>query len=355
MTTRQIEYKRVADRSADLRDYLNAQRARFPVAWTQTITNNPQVLGQHPTFNPNPNQLAMGALWETVREAPPPNATFNDILQQYFTLYTFYKYWIHHVDTHSGTLFNNGADRVTTAAGICKKKPLRGSGVVPLAGILMLFNESDISPVDQHKPGSKRSDPPLSHIGASGQDVPYLTKGIEKRSDGVYDVVTCSFYYKDNPAIGLGWQLRPKDPSLGYHPDDIEFVSIYYQNGQPKKVYFSSHGSKEGHWRAYADCEVRGGFLVIYVARNSHANYPDNGDRGLHKRIGGFANDYTSTQGPSRRFTFEQMTPSFNWNNGKGITLYQGLRPAPPDTTMSGSERRSLRQTFKLGRFTFKI
>lgn len=350
MTQRQVEYQRVLTRCRELHEMLDKQRQQFPAAWQQVITNNPQVIGQHPVYNPNPTGLAVGPLWDTVAREPDPTTPFRTLLQQYFTLYALYKYWIKRVDTHTGAIAAPNESPVVSASGV----KLRGSGIQSLLGILMLFNEEDMSPVGEHRPGSKRSDAPLSHIGA-GSDVPYLTRGVEKRSDGVYDVVTCSFYYKDNPAIGFGWQLRPKDPSLGYHPDDIEFVSIYYQGGQPKKVYYSTHGSREGHWRSFADCEVRDGYLVTYVARNSHANYPDNGDRGTHTRIGGFANDYTSTRGPSRRFTFEQMQPSFNWNNGKGISLYQGLRPAPPDTTMTGSERRSLRQTFKLGKLRIKI
>lgn len=230
----------------------------------------------------------------------------------------------------------------------------RGSGLLMLQGVWLFFSEEDISPVDQHKPGSKRTDIPLAGIRQGDPPVPYITKGVEKRSDGTYDVTTCSFYYKDNPAIGVGWQLNPKSKSLGYHPHDIEYVSIYYQNGQPKKVYFSTHSGGEGHWRSYVDCEVRDGFLVVYVARNSHACYPDNGNRGEHKRIYGLANDYTSTRGPNRRYPFDQMSASFDWN-GDGRRLYAGLRPPPPDTVMGASERNSMRKTVKVFGRNFKI
>jgi hypothetical protein len=120
--------------------------------------------------------------------------------------------------------------------------------------------------------------------------------------------------------------------------NDVEFISIYYLDNNPVKVYFSSHstGQGEGHWVDYDKAEKRNGFLVIYIARNSHANYPTSG---THARIYGFANDETSSSGPNRTFTWQEMTPSYDWNNGHGIGISKGLREAPPDFSKSSTQR----------------
>lgn len=234
-------------------------------------------------------------------------------------------------------------------------------------GVWLFFHSEDLSPIHLHggnikkwfkkvgrkmketgkkietglkrtfKP-SKRTDPPLSSISPSEPKVPYITYGKEKRKDGDYDVITISMYYEDNPAIGVGWQFDPKNKSLGYHPDDMEFVSIYYQNNTPIKVFFSQHsvGGGEGVWVDWNKCEKRDGYLIVYVARNSHANYPFNT---AHPRVFGLANDVTEDKGPNMKYNFSSMTPSYDWNNGKSIRLYKNLRPAPPDFQMSQKER----------------
>lgn len=179
---------------------------------------------------------------------------------------------------------------------------------------------------------------PLSRIRPTDKDAPYVSYGKE---DG-YNVTECSFYYKDNFAIGVGWQLDPKSTMLGYHPHDVEFVRIYTKRGLLEKVFFSQHSSKEGRWLDAKNLEIQNGFLVVYVARNSHACYPNSG---THKRLRGLANDYTSTGGESKRFLFSEMTPSFNWSSPNAIKLYAGLRPKPSGS-MTEKEIGSLRQNF---------
>jgi hypothetical protein len=187
---------------------------------------------------------------------------------------------------------------------------------------------------------SSRTDIPLMSIGKQPPALPYITYGKEVRSDGTYDVVTTTFYYPDNPAIGLGWQVDPYNKKLGYHDHDIEFVSIYYMDGKPIKVFFSQHsiGKGWGAWRAYEDCQIRDGFLVDYVARNSHANYPDMGNNGTHARIYYVGNDVTDASGPNAKFMWGQMRPSFDWSSG-GIVMKAGLREAPPDDSISSAAR----------------
>ena len=230
----------------------------------------------------------------------------------------------------------------------------RGGGIIEgqsPKGVWCFFHSEDLSPIELHggrllneirklgrltKP-LKRSlnDYPLAAIKAGEPPVPYITEGEENG----YKVVTVSFYYKDNPASGVGWQARPRDRNLGYHPDDIEFVSIYYtEDGTPEKVYFSQHsiGKGEGVWRPYKSCQFRDGYLVVYVARNSHACFPT---PGTQVRVFGFANDVTERGGPNKAYPFSAMTKSYDWDNGHGIRLYKNLRPTPPGWSMSQEER----------------
>jgi hypothetical protein len=215
-------------------------------------------------------------------------------------------------------------------------------------GVWCYFSGEDFSYIPDNykrmkKPGKnltvrRRSDAPIAAISPNDQPVPYLTIGQETRGDITYDVVTVSFYYKDNPATGPGWQLQPTNPKMGYHPDDMEFISIYYLEGSPQKVFMSAHsvGGGNGTWTSYENCEFRDGFLVVYVARNSHANYPT---AGTQYRIYGFANDVTERTGPNQAYTWAEMNKSYDWNNGHGITLYKNLRPPPPDTSKTQTQR----------------
>jgi hypothetical protein len=159
----------------------------------------------------------------------------------------------------------------------------------------------------------------------------YITRG-----DGV---ITISFYYTENLAIGTGWSLFPRSPDLGYHKHDIEYISIYFKGDQPSKVFFSAHSSKQGTWMNWNDCERSSdGNLVVYVARNSHANYPH---AGTYWRAFGTANDVCSARGSSLVLPLSLMLPSYNHRFDNGIALYQGLRPTPPppDKVLTSSQR----------------
>lgn len=209
-------------------------------------------------------------------------------------------------------------------------------------GVWLFFSSGDLSPLTKHSGRRvfvKRrvDDYPLAGIG-NDPPMPYLTIGNETRGDIQYKVVTVSFYYNDNPATGPGWQLQPTNRNLGYHPDDMEFISIYYLDDEPTKVYFSAHsvGQGNGTWMDFSNCQSKADYLVVYVARNSHANYPN---AGTHYRIYGAANDVTESNGPNRAYSWQEMTPSYDWSNGHGITLYKGLRPPPPDFSKSNKQR----------------
>jgi hypothetical protein len=142
------------------------------------------------------------------------------------------------------------------------------------------------------------------------------------------NVVEVSLYYLHNMAIGCGWYFWPTSSCLGYHQHDIEYIRIYYEHGCPVSVFFSAHSAVQGSWFKWDECEHGDdGSLIVYVARNSHANYSS---AGIHWRVFGLANDVCSEKGLHLRFSFASMIPSFDYTFPNGIALYKDLRPNTP-------------------------
>lgn len=162
----------------------------------------------------------------------------------------------------------------------------------------------------------------------------YITTGKELRGDIMYSVVTYSFYFRNNYAIGCGWRLFPKSGLLGYHEHDVEFISVYYFENVPVRVFFSAHGRGQGSWVEWEDCEFVDDQLVVYVARNSHAMYPHTG---RYWRVFGFANDVCSSRGKELRVY--SFTSSFDCCFGNGVSLCAKLRPSPPGTSITPWQR----------------
>ena len=71
---------------------------------------------------------------------------------------------------------------------------------------------------------------------------------------------------------------------MGYHKYDCENIYVLYKYNdyinkiiKPEHVYFSQHGSKQGQWVRWEDCDTyynNKPTLNLYVARGSHAFYP---------------------------------------------------------------------------------
>jgi hypothetical protein len=108
------------------------------------------------------------------------------------------------------------------------------------------------------------------------------------------------FLYTYNTGIGC-FHLFPNSSKMGYHKYDCEKVCILYNYDNyknniitPEYVYFSQHGSKQGEWLRWEDCDTHNYnnklTLNIYVARGSHAIYPK---PKITFRIFGFGNDNT--------------------------------------------------------------
>ena len=150
------------------------------------------------------------------------------------------------------------------------------------------------------------------------------------------DMSSYSFYYHNNYAIGCGHSLFPKNSLLGYHEHDIEHVSIYSQHGKPITVYFSAHGRGQGMWRDWDMCEKdSSGRLVVYVALNSHACYPE---PKKYWRVFGLANDDCSNKGRELKSP-NVLHKSYNWCSSNGVKLYASPRPNHVLTSITDWQR----------------
>ena len=163
----------------------------------------------------------------------------------------------------------------------------------------------------------------------------YWTKQNVIIYDVEYLMSTYSFYFNNNYAVGCGHSLCPANSYLGFHEHDIEHVSIYSWTGVPVMVYFSAHGRGQGMWKQWDKCEKdKDGRLVVYIARNSHACYPE---PKTYWRVFGLANDECSSKG-------KQVTPttfykSFDWCSPNGVKLYSDSRPNHPLLSITNWQR----------------
>lgn len=108
------------------------------------------------------------------------------------------------------------------------------------------------------------------------------------------DLYELQFSYDENPAIGCGWRCCPTASCLGYHKGDIESIFFLVDDEEVQWVYFKAHARGQGVWVAINDCEIDLQGLHVYVARGSHAFYPE---PKTYWRIFGLANDTCSVRG----------------------------------------------------------
>jgi len=119
------------------------------------------------------------------------------------------------------------------------------------------------------------------------------------RNGTTYSSIEYLFFYEENPAIGCLFCCFPKSKCLGYHKIDKERLIILMTNDKIDYVYFNAHGRGQGMWLPWNECnKTRNGELIVYVARGSHAFYPEGR---IYWRALRFANDLCSNEGESMR------------------------------------------------------
>lgn len=156
-----------------------------------------------------------------------------------------------------------------------------------------------------------------------------------------YDVVQVQMYYPDNFAIGglgkFGWKQFPRSKDLGYHKHDVEKVAIYYLDGKPVKVIMSCHGMEEYNIYSWDEVQKQDGFMVVYVARNSHANYKN---AKIQKRVEGLGNDITADDGKQIKMTWQEMKPATRIDYPGVSPIYPGVAPQPTQTVSMSQDQR---------------
>ena len=125
---------------------------------------------------------------------------------------------------------------------------------------------------------------PLRHRGQFRPEAPvYVTFGA---ADGK-KYVTYTVLFTNN--VGKIFNL------IGHHYGDIEHITLEFLPGEetPRRVYFGAHRTVNGKWLGWEQVrKTPDGRPVVFVAKGSHAMYPDAGHRVLF-RFFGFGNDLT--------------------------------------------------------------
>lgn len=105
-----------------------------------------------------------------------------------------------------------------------------------------------------------------------------------RSSDKFIDIVYFLYFAYNGPFNILG-------KKVGAHDTDLEHVVVRLDSltQQVTSIYYSAHGS-EGKWVMKDDVKFVSTSPIVYIAKYSHAMYPD---EGYQWRCMGFANDKT--------------------------------------------------------------
>lgn len=169
----------------------------------------------------------------------------------------------------------------------------------------------------------------------------FVACGLHRYKDNIeYHCESYQFYFKNNFGIGL-FRANPEAKALGYHKHDVEGVVVLFEKEtkEPKHVYFKAHGTGQGCWRAWEDCEkTPEGSLIVYIAWGSHATYPCAKEV---TRIFGLANDRVSAKGEFRVIAKDDFIPAKPVHFASGIAIHDAI-PALPHKSISKLERFAL-------------
>ena len=147
-------------------------------------------------------------------------------------------------------------------------------------GFSLELGPHNVNLLAQRRPAALRDTPVYVHV---------FPTPVERRNYGV-DTVTIQYWFL-YPFSGQA------DSTLqaGQHEGDWEHVSLVVHNNTHAIVnaYFAAH-SHESSWLTAPDYEVEDGHVRVFVARNTHANYPSIGRK---SRLGGLFSDECSSEG----------------------------------------------------------
>lgn len=143
------------------------------------------------------------------------------------------------------------------------------------------------------------------HLGVpalEGRDDPaYFVKRDVHAFGLEWDATYVSLFFAENPGY------RTACGTVGRHAGDVERIVILrdYVTGRPALVYFGAHGRGQGVWVDWEACDVRHGYLRVYVAAGSNGMYPR---PGRYWRMFGFANDVCGGDGAVKTYKCSELT-----------------------------------------------
>jgi len=172
--------------------------------------------------------------------------------------------------------------------------------------------------------------------------------------------ITYNIFYEYNGATAdiCCIPLQTTAPSAGFHEADQEHVTMRIKKETQELVacFMSSHRELEGEWRYRGKMEEElgpGGAVhpKVYVALNSHSNYPSPGTK---LRLLGFGNDYCDVTPSSLIWRPKVMLHlvDLDWSGYSGcfgstgsgktkgsVSGFDGLRPGEPPTNITPCAR----------------
>jgi hypothetical protein len=213
---------------------------------------------------------------------------------------------------------------------------LQGSGTIGniqvdnVDGVYLKFDKSEMSPLTKlpGKDNWQRGGNPLRSIDGSTPK-PYISTFQDPNDSSNYYILV-QLYYRDNPAFYGNIQKNPYDKGIfGYHDHDVERVWILCkvakdQNGNPQVLYpfqvtFSQHNGDQT--RSFDRVELKDKMIVVYVAKNSHANYFQQGKYNRFLVV----NDQANADGEQAGYLFSDMQPAVDWNVGGNPQMQKGV------------------------------
>ncbi|KAJ3187428.1 hypothetical protein HDU85_006716 [Gaertneriomyces sp. JEL0708] len=155
------------------------------------------------------------------------------------------------------------------------RQPIPGPLPLSLANLDQYPSDTFLTSIQdpETEPGflRKSENKPVGLKSQSSSTVIVVDKG-----NNVLDAFWFVFYpYNEGPKV--------LSRHFGNHVGDYEHIMVRFQNGVPSQVWFSAHSEGSAYEYSATKKKTVNGQprMVAYVAKGSHANYPNNGAPGL--------------------------------------------------------------------------
>ena len=188
-------------------------------------------------------------------------------------------------------------------------------------------------------------------------DVPIyaIYKEITRDKKNIYQIQYITFFGFNGPykigKISLPFVQKRHLISVNAHEADIEHITVEVEKKTLRilRVYYGSHGRREGVWLGRSQLQFLKGSrrVLVYVALGGHGNYPK---IGTYVRIFGFANDKTGKGkewDPKIIKIYKKNSPNFDkstmgWIYHKGVNGANGVSPLAKQAWFNNAKKGDL-------------